>query len=221
MALANYSDLQTAVTTWMKRSALSGEAADFIALAEGEIRRKFHGVAFVHDATLTGTVDSRILSTGFPSDYEKPIALYLTTWVDHDKLTPVMTGTFPYAGYSGTPKAWTVKSDGSGAYRIELDKPCDQAHTFRFVYRQKLDIANSSTNWLLTNYPDVYLTGALHWATKYAFRGDTSRLTWERDFMRAIDEVETTEAEHDSIGQALVDPMFVAEIGAFNINSPD
>ena len=213
MSITNYSELQTAVTNWMMRSDLSGEAPDFIKLAESEIRRKFQGVSFKASSTLTGTQSSRNLT--LPTDYEKPIALYLTTYGDEDELTHF--DNLPYSAYDGVPEGWTISSDGSETKLIELDKPCNEAHTFRFLYQQKLDIATSSTNWLLTNHPDVYLTGALHWASKYTFRGDTSKLSWGPDFYRAIEEVDISEAEHDA-GRAFTDPMLVTRHG-FNINS--
>ena len=40
MAISTYAELQTAVTDWMARSDLSGNAADFITLGEARLNRK-------------------------------------------------------------------------------------------------------------------------------------------------------------------------------------
>lgn len=219
MSISNYSELQTAVTNWMKRSNLSGQAQDFITLAEADIRTKFRGRTFEADASLTGVVDSRELGTsqGFPTDFVEPIALYLTTWGDHERITQMASGLFPYDVYGGPPDAWAI--DGE---KIVLDKPCDQAHTFRFRYRQSIQLSDASpTNFLLTNYPNVYLCGALHWASMYTFRGDAVKaVVWKPAFEEAIDEVDFTESRPDATSVAVVDPAIVRR-PRWNINRGD
>ena len=224
MAISNYTELQTAVTDWMERSALSGKAPDFIQMAESEIRRKFNGSAFTADATLTGVVDQDYLgaSEGFPTDYERAISLYLTTYGTEDELSPFMNGSGARGLTAGVPQGWSIETDGSSTKRVVLDRPCNSPHTFRFLYRQKLDIATSTTNWLLTNHPDVYLTGSLHWASMYTYQGRVNEgaLAWKPAFEAALSEIEVAESADDNLGQARLDPALYSR-GAFNINSGD
>lgn len=158
MALTNYSDLQTQVANWMARSDLTGEAVDFITLGEAHLNREIPAVEM--DATLTGIVDSRRIDIAAQS-MERPIALFLVDPSTGDEvlLTQKTDGTFPYAAMSGCPSLWAI--DGTN---IDFDCPLDQAYSFRFRFRQKFSLSDSATtNWLLTNHPDVYLAAVLMW----------------------------------------------------------
>jgi hypothetical protein len=158
MSLANYSDLKSAVTEWSKRSDLAGNAADFITLAEARLNRKL-GVVETND-TITGVVDSRDISVSSLSVVE-PISLYLKeTGYDDVEIMPQAPGTFPYLTMSGRPAIYSLSED-----TITFDRELDQAYSFRFRYRQRFALSDSATtNWLLTNHPDVYLSAVLIWA---------------------------------------------------------
>ena len=56
MALANYSDLKTAIETWMERSGdatISGNAADCVALGEASLNRSIQRLSL--ETTLNAT----------------------------------------------------------------------------------------------------------------------------------------------------------------------
>jgi len=218
MSITTYAELQTAITEWMKRSALSGRAADIITLCESDIKTRFNGRTFETNATLTGEVDSRELDSdeGFPSDYKSSVSLYLTTYGDEIKLTKNAAGDFMLDSDSGPPDEWAIDNN-----KVILDRPCDVAHTFRFRYRQTLALSDSATtNWLLTNFPNVYLTGSLHWAHMYSFKGqDPSQ--WGQAFNSAIEGVDWNESR-DRNAPLQVDPaLMLAGGGGFNINDGD
>jgi len=157
MAIGTYSELQTAVSDWMARSDLSGNAADFITLAEARLNREIPAVQT--DVTLTGTLGSRRIDVSANS-VTSAIALFLVdTDGDETELTRKMDGTFPYLDTSGEPTYWAM--DGTN---IDFDCPLDSAYTFRFRIRQRYALsALVPTNWLLTNHPDIYLAAALVW----------------------------------------------------------
>jgi hypothetical protein len=157
MAISTYAELQTAVSDWMARADLSGNAADFITLAEARLNREIPAVQT--DVTLTGTIGSRRIDV---SSYSvvSPIALFMVdTDGDETELTRKMDGTFPYVDTSGEPIFWAM----DGNY-IDFDCPLDTAYTFRFRIRQRYALSvSATTNWLLTNHPDIYLAAALVW----------------------------------------------------------
>jgi hypothetical protein len=161
MALANYTDLKTAVTNWMAKSSLSGQAADFITLAEAALNRELNPVE--SDTTLTGTNGSRTISISAYSVVE-PIALFLAeTGRDEVELTKKQDGTFPYSVISGRPRYWSI--DGTN---IDFDCPLSGAYPFRFRARTRFALSDAApTNWLLTNHPDVYLAATLLWSGLY------------------------------------------------------
>ncbi len=176
MSLANYSDLQTAVGDWMARSDLSGSAADLILLAEARLNREIPAVET--DSTLTGTLDSRRIDISAESCVA-PIALFLVeSSGDERELLQKADGTFPYASSSGVPRYWAI--DGTN---IDFDCPLDDAYTFRFRFRQKFALATSSTNWLLTEHPDVYLAAVIVWSGGFVRDTETMAL-----FKGALDE---------------------------------
>lgn len=168
MALATYSDLQTAITSWMARSDLSGSAADFITLAEARLNRELPAVET--DVTLTGTLDSRRINVS-ASSIVTPLALFLVeSSGDEIEMVQKADGTFAYSHTSGQPRFWAM--DGTN---IDFDCPLDSAYTFRFRIRQSYALsALSPTNWLLTNHPDVYLAAVIVWSG--AFIRDTETI---------------------------------------------
>lgn len=159
MAIGTYAQLKTAVETWTERSgdaAITANVADFITLAEARLADVLPVRTAEADTTLTGSTSSRSLT--LPSDFVEPISLHLTTVTTERRLLrPYVAGTLSLATSNGTPTAWAI----NGA-AIELDVPCDQAHTFSLRYRQKFALSDSATtNWLLTNYPDIYIAATL------------------------------------------------------------
>lgn len=160
MALANYADLQAATLDWMTRAGQSGQVADWITLAEARLNRELGAVET--DATILGVVDSRRIDIATLAMVQ-PIALFRAeVGCDEVFVTPKADGTFPYRADSGRPTIWAVDGDA-----IDFDCPLDAAYPFRLRYRQKFSLAASSTNWLLTNHPDVYLAATLMWGAGY------------------------------------------------------
>src|SRR5262249_19761192 len=143
-------------------SDLSVNAADFITLAESRLNRILPLRMTKLAITLTGTPGSA--SIVLPSDYVEPYALFLTTFGVKTALKPFVFGTIEQGSVNGVPAGWSIHR---GA--IALDVPCDQAHTFEFVYRQSLALSDAApTNWLLDKHPDVYLLASLVEAAFFA-----------------------------------------------------
>lgn len=182
MALANYSDLQSSVTDWLARSDIQAAAPDCITLAEARLNRLLGAVET--DQTLTGTSGSRRIDISSLSCVE-PIALFLAeSGNDEVQLTPKADGTFPYLNSSGKPRYWAI--DGTN---IDFDRPLDAAYPFRFRFRQRFALSDSATtNWLLTNHPDVYLAAALMWGAGYV-KSIAEASTWKSILDEGIPEV--------------------------------
>lgn len=163
MALSTYSDLKAAITNWMTRTELSGEAADWITLAEARLNRELNPVET--DNTLTGVVDSREISTSALSVVE-PLALYLVD-TSGDELEMIPKTDFAREASSGQPAYWRFVQHATTP-KIVFDRPLDSAYTFRFSARVRFALSDSATtNWLLTNHPDVYLSASLVWGSGF------------------------------------------------------
>ncbi|MBN8994440.1 MAG: hypothetical protein J0H94_04385 [Rhizobiales bacterium] len=197
MALDKISGLKSSIASWLARtgdSNITGAIPDFITLAEARLNRVLRLRTQKQDAPLIGTPGSRYLD--LPTDFREAIALYLTTFGDQWRLSPRMAGTLDLSDEAGTPVIWMV--NGS---RIELDIPCDRAHTFLFRYRSKFALNQddpNATNWLLSEHPDAYLAASLVEAYSFMKAMDKAS-TWEGRLQQTLAEIgdENDEAEGD------------------------
>jgi hypothetical protein len=186
MSISTYSELQTAVGTWLDDTSLSSYIPDFITLGQSRINRDLDKIRTSWTTgTLTGTVSSRSLT--IPSAFVEAGNLWLLD-TDQILLTPFVAGTRELSNTSGKPTAWCINNT-----TIDLDVPCDSAYTFYFRYRAKWDIVTDLTNWLLTNHPDVYLAASLIEA--FSFRGNEDQaVKWEVRYRQAVDDINRKEA---------------------------
>lgn len=158
--ITNYSTLQTEVGNWLERSGttpVTDNVTTWIQLGEAELNAEMVGLRKTRtkNNSLIGSVSSRNIDISALA-FLSPISLVLTTSSRYDPLRRFAVGTHVLSTTNGVPAAWSVEGDN-----IQLDKPCDQAHTFEFYYHARLNIATDTTNWLLTNFPNVYLYKAL------------------------------------------------------------
>ena len=163
MSLANYSDLTTSVASWLERSDMTAVIVDCVTLAEARLNRELGPVET--DGSLTGVVDSRSLDISALSIVE-PLELWVADSGSEDEreVQQQSSATMAYADTSGPPSQWVMASTSA----LKLDRPCDQAYAFRFHYRQRFALSDSATtNWLLTNHPDIYLAACLMWGAGY------------------------------------------------------
>lgn len=92
---------------------------------------------------------------------------------------------------------------------IDFDCLLDQAYSFRFRFRQKFALSDSATtNWLLTNHPDVYLAGVLIWGGVFTQNSQFSA-TFSAILETGIPSVKSAIAQSKR-GVATVDPALSA-----------
>lgn len=189
MALGTYAQLQTAVGDWLNRSDLTSAIPDFITLVEGRLRRQMRAAGAV---TRNGafTIDSA--SETLPTDCKEVRSIAINNGQGSDynvalkPLAPEQLAEMQaYYANTGTPQYYCVV--GSSVYF--MPQP-DQTYTGLIVYELEIPpLATNSTNWLLTDYPDVYLYGALVEASPY-LRDDARVPAFEQRFKEALGELE-------------------------------
>lgn len=207
MALSNYTELQASVLDWMVRAGQTGQVVDWIALAEARLNRELGPVET--DTTLTGVADSRRIDISALSIVQ-PIALFLAeTGSDEVRINPAADGTFPYLTTSGRPTKWAI--DGTN---IDFDRPLDSAYPFRLRYRQRFALATSSTNWLLTNHPDVYLAASIVWGSAYN-KNLSEASAWKQLLDEAIPSIKSSIAQSKR-AVLTVDPGLASRGGALS-----
>lgn len=157
MSISTYDELQTAVANWLHRTDLTATIPDFIKLAESRINCDLQANVKETEATLV-TVAGQSYSA-LPSDFVSPIAvsvLYAPGTTQED-LPQVLPEQLNVSTINSAPYQWAI--DGA---TVSYGDPLDQAYTIILRYLGTFSLSNTaSTNWLLTNHPDVYLWGTL------------------------------------------------------------
>ncbi len=163
MALANYSDLLTAVANWLDDSSLTDRIPEFIALAEAEFNRRLRTDDMA--ARVTATLDGQYLA--LPSDFKAMRSIHVEATPD-TALEQMALGELyrAYSGYTtGTPRAYAI-ADGQIVFA-----PIPASGTVELIYWAKIPALTSTntTNWLMTAHPDLYLFGTLAQAEFYGW----------------------------------------------------
>jgi hypothetical protein len=183
--ITNYTTLQSTIANWLHRSDLTAVIPDFIALAESRINRLLTARGTETDANLTATINSALID--LPTDFGSPVALWLETISPRQLLifkTPVE---IDYVAVQAQPNYWAIKGS-----QIQLDRLAASAYPLTLRYVQNLNIASTDTNYVLTNYPDIYLYGALLESAGY-IRDDSRLVIWQSKFEQALTEAQSNE----------------------------
>lgn len=201
MAISTYSELKSAVASWLNRSDLTDQIPDFIRLTESRLNREFPIRTIKSDVTLTSTSGSR--SIALPSGYREALNLWLNRpggrreikrYINPDLLTVDPNN-------AAEPDYWAV--DGSN---IVFERPCDQAYTFTFRMVAGLELTDAApTNLVLTQYPDVYLFGACAEAGPY-LRDDGLTSLYEAKFASALSDAISKERRADKLTTLSTEP---------------
>jgi len=170
MAISSYSELKTAISNWAARNdtAFTDRVDEFIDLCESRIhyggeepyKSEPLRVMGMEQANETITISSQ--TTTLPTGFLEARSLYLDTSpkVDLDYMPPdrFWQSLAAKAGSAEQPSIYTIQ----GTNLVVAPSP-DASYTGKISYYKKLDplSASATTNWLITNYPNIYLYGCL------------------------------------------------------------
>lgn len=174
----NYTELQDAIADWLNRVGspeLAARAPDFIKMAEARFNRKLR--VRQNEKRATAILDAGFIT--LPSDWleakairlvvdGKPVRLELGTSEQLDQARrDVAVG--------GTTKPYLYRFIGN---QIEVAPYVSGEATMELEYYYKVPaLASNATNWLLQDWPDLYLYGALQHSAPY-LRDDQRLQTW-------------------------------------------
>lgn len=147
MALANYSDLLSAVAAWLNRGTdLDARIPDFIKLAEAEFNRKLRTIEMEARSTSTLTSDALAVPADFLGLRSISIANTALEYVPPAEI-------FEDTTTGGYPTRYTV-TDGQFFFR-----PAPTSGSVALDYYAAIPALTSgnTTNWLMTRWPDLYL----------------------------------------------------------------
>ena len=152
MSISTYAELKTAVASWLNRTDLTSVIPDFITLAETDIRQDVRVQAM--EQLATGTLTGETLA--HPTRFLEARRLVVASEV-YDYVTPTK--------YDELTDSAVFTSIGQTFYILGgLD-----GDAYSLIYYQAFAAlsADSDTNWLLTNAPDVYLSAACRHGASY------------------------------------------------------
>jgi hypothetical protein len=192
MALSNYTELQAAISTELNVST-SGLATavivDAITRAEAKINRRSRlreqeQLSYATYAVASESIENRLIA--IPTGMIEMLHLYAKKSSDADSEYEEIDYVDPgriweYYGDTNVLK-FTVRD------QIEMSRVVTNTHELMMHYIKKWDIATDATNYLLTNYPDVYLYGALAECEAH-LRNDERVPMWKAMFDQGIAEL--------------------------------
>lgn len=159
MTIASYSDLQTSVANYLNRSDLTSIIPDLITLAEAQLNADLVA-RDMETRTNLSTVAGNAYVT-LPTDMLEMNRLLVTSTDPNRVLgyrsADELSTEYP-TGYVGIPAVFTIIGS-----QIQLAPIPDGVYTLEITYQQKLPAlsVSNTTNWLLTQWPNAYLYGAL------------------------------------------------------------
>jgi len=184
MALTTYALLKTTIANYLNRTDLTSYLGDFITLTESRLNRELRVREMVNTDTSTTTV-AGTQSYSLPSGFlEASAVIYQSN--PYRTLRFMANGDF-YRQYnvtqtSGLPTFFTIVGE-----KILLGVAPDSAETLQIDFYKTLTPLSESntTNTILTNYPELYLYGALAESSPFLMQ-DERLNTWASLYKEAL-----------------------------------
>lgn len=210
MALGTYTELKTAIATFLHRDDASTYATDLVTLGEARLNRELRLLQMeqTSSVTLTSGNNYASLPTGFLDliDFWYNTDLFHPAYVTIQKLEAIRTTS------SVRPQAFAISN------RIEFDSASDATYTMTMRHFKKFDIASDSTNWLLTNHPNAYLYTCLAEAVGL-YKDDKRIPLWEAKAQGAMAEVFNLDSRaRGKVTLRADDALLYASSRAYDIN---
>lgn len=190
MAITNNAELNTAIANWANRTDLTAQIPDFVRLAEARMVSDFseNGLQFKLAETETITTDAN--PKALDSGYRGTIMAYIDAnpKIVLDYMTPDDFFSRYLSDQTGKPKAYTIRQQN-----MHFGPEADDSYSVIHWFLKMPDIATDTTNEILTNYPNLYLFGALSELHAY-LRDEKERLYWEGRYQQAVDSLANEES---------------------------
>ena len=179
MSITTYSELQSAVASWLHRSDLTPYISDFITLGETRIFRELRVKDM--EATLSATVSAGVIAT--PTSYIDLKYAY----VNQNPVTKLerKTADWIYTNYPTRQSENTPVFIAREAGNFIFGPYPDSNYLITGVYYKNIGPVSSSAHAVFTNNPDLYLWASL--AESAPFLKNDNRVTlWEAKYQGAL-----------------------------------
>ena len=199
MSISNYSELNTAVANWLDRDDLTDRIPEFIALCEARFNRllRIRAMEYKQTASTVAAQRNLALPTGFIQ--MRNLQINTSPIVPMQYVTPEIYDRLYGSTLTGTPQMYTIIAD-----EIQLGPIPASVQTIEMLFYKKFDAltAVATTNWMITNAPDVYLYGCLLEAEPFIMNDPRVQL-WATAFKQAIADMQEQDNKDRHSGSAL------------------
>tara|TARA_Y100000310_G_scaffold342527_1_gene446163 strand:- start:11299 stop:11922 length:624 start_codon:yes stop_codon:yes gene_type:complete len=191
--ISNYQELVEQVADWTQRTDIVPRIPSLIGLAESEMRANKREPLRIlaGDKTSTSTLTEGERFLALPSGYSKPQKFEITVDGNQYELKYRTPQQIDIRTQPGVPVYYTV---ANGQFEFDATASEDFAVTLHYHGSFEPLTKTNTTNYVLENYPNVYLFGCL----KYAFlmlHDDEPRIKHEINFLDAIEAANAAEED--------------------------
>ena len=183
MALTNYTNLQSTIADTLNRDDLTSIIPTFISLCEAAVNRDVRHWRM--ETRANGVQDAGDAYMQVPAD-----------WVETVRFSVTDNGTSPIVLISPTSMAESraLSNDQTGvptAYTLEAGQfhlyptPIAETNVELIYYAKVPPLATNSTNWLMSQAPDIYLYGSLIHSAPY-LQDDARLAVWAQLYSAAV-----------------------------------
>jgi len=186
MSVTNYGELKSTIADFLNRSDLTSVIPTFIDFAEAEFNRNLRVRQMVVRAE--APIDSRF--SAVPADFVEAKDLVIVgtnpvqplEFITQQEMAQDRNATYTTAA---KPQYFTVVGS-----QFEFMPTPDAEYSLEMSYFGKIDAltADSDTNWLLTDYPDLYLYTSLMHSAPY-LKDDERTSVWAQLATKAREEL--------------------------------
>jgi len=186
--LGTYAQLQTEIANWLDRTDLTATIPTFIELAEANFNR------VIRQPDMITKDDSFSIAgryTTLPTDTLEivRIVLDLTPVVVLEYMTPEELSE-RRVSLTGGGKPYYFTTIGGSTNQLEVLRSPDSTYTASIIYYTRIAALSdaATSNWLLTNHPDIYLFGTLVEAEPY-LKNDDRMPMWTSRLDKALNDL--------------------------------
>ena len=198
--LDTYTKLVAEIESWLNRANFTALTAKIPLLVEQGMRRiqkadLNRGMLTVDAAfSITGT------TTALPSDFDRVHSFTIPVGSTTREINGSSIKKVQDAGIAARPNLYTIVGDN-----FYFGPEPDTTYTATLIYYKKLDIPSTSvsTNWVLTNEPDLLLWSSLINAAIW-LKDDTRKKEWMDNYSEVLSELLSAEERMDLEGGSLV-----------------
>ena len=195
MAITTYTELKAAIADFLNRDDLSSVVPTFISLAEADIQRRVRHWRM--EKRSTAELDTQY--SAIPANFVEVIRFYVTS-NDTKPLELISQAELldrkrKNLNTSGSPSYYALT-----AGELEIYPVPDGTYDVELYYVSRIPALSDSnaSNWLLEQYQDAYLYGALVHSAPY-LKDDARTQMWAALYQSAIDAI-NAESERSKFG---------------------